>query len=1155
MVIGEKTQLKGDAPVDAFIGRWRGLEGGQERANYGLFLIELCDVLGLKRPDPASASSEGNDYVFERAVKRIDRDGSISYPRIDLYKRGCFILEAKQSRLKGGRNEVVGQIPLAMPGPTSRGRRGAERAWDVLMFNARQQAEDYVRLLPAGHEPPPFVVVCDVGHCFEIYANFRRDGKLYDQFPDRQRFRVYLDDLRDATTRERLRLMWTEPASLDPARHAARVTRAIAARLAAVSKALEAQKHAPEAVAMFLMRCLFTMFAEDVGLLPEASFKRVLERCEAEPAKFVPMVGQLWEAMDKGGFAYAIEAEVKRFNGEFFERRKVLALDREEIRELRQAASHDWRDVDPSIFGALLEQALDPNERRRLGAHYTPRAYVERLVVATVIEPLRADWINVFSTAERLNSEGRGNDAIKAVTGFHQTLCATRILDPACGTGNFLYVSLELMKRLEGEVLEALAALGGQETLSLEGHTVDPHQFLGLEVNPRAAAIAELVLWIGHLQWHLRVRGGMPSEPILRAFKNIVVKDAVLQVDKVPARDEDGKPITPPGPDGALVELEHYKHPRRPEWPPAEFIVGNPPFIGGKDLRARTGDDYAEALWAANIGMNESADFVMYWWNRTAELLTRKDTVLRRFGFVTTNSISQVFQRRVVQRHLSAKAPVSIVMAIPDHPWTKQSRDAAAVRIAMTVCAAGKDEGVRREVVREAGLDTDAPIIEFDDLKGIVNADLTVGADVTAALPLMANKGVCHDGVKLHGAGFIVTPPEAVHLGLGRREGLELHIRPYRNGRDLASRPRGVMVIDLFGLSANEVRERYPEVYQHIASRVKPERDSNNRESYRALWWVFGEPRRELRPSLVGLARYIATVDTARHRVFQFLPSSFVLDDKNVIVADQDAYVLGILSSKPHVLWAMRAGGWLGVGNDSVYTKTRTFDPFPFPAADDLQKQRIRAVTEDLDAHRKRVLAEHPHLTLTGLYNVLERLRSGVGAGDLKPDEHRTFDDGLVLILKELHDRLDSLVAEAYGWPVGLSDDDILDRLVALNRERAAEEAWGFVRWLRPEYQMSRFGLGKEKAELDLVGGMMRDEAAAPASPRPSYPADEAAQTAMVMAALARATGPLDATAISAAFKGRGNVAKIAAVLNSLYRMGIAVVGADGVTFTLRRVA
>jgi hypothetical protein len=636
--------------LDRFIARWQGREGGQERANYALFLSELCDAIGVARPDPASARTESNDYVFERKVDDTDFEGAVSHRRIDLYKRGCFVLEAKQSRLKGGKKEVPVQPELFATDPARRGVRGANRAWDVLMLNARRQAEGYARALPVSHGWPPFILVCDVGHFLEVYADFSGQGKNYAQFPDRQSFRIYLEDLRQQDIRDRLVAIWTDPASIDPARKAARVTRAIAERLAAVSKALERDRHKPEDVALFLMRCLFTMFAEDVGLLPHASFRNLLERCEQDPSKLRPMVGQLWEAMDRGDFALAIEARVKRFNGEFFKTRTVLPLDRAAIGELRQAASYDWREVDPSIFGTLLEQALDPQERKRLGAHYSPRAYVERLVVATIIEPLRADWDNVLDTAERQKSEGRIGAAIGTVAAFHEMLCATRILDPACGTGNFLYVSLELMKRLEGEVLEALVDLGGQEALrGLQGHTVDPHQFFGLDINHRAAAIAELVLWIGYLQWHLRTQSGLPDEPILKAFRNITDKDAVLDAKITWARD---KLATPNRADTRLEDLYRYSEPRQPDWPEVEFIVGNPPFIGGKDLRGRLGDEYAKALWKAHPQMNESADFVMYWWDHAARLLKRHGSALRRFGLVTTNSISQVFQRRVVERHL-----------------------------------------------------------------------------------------------------------------------------------------------------------------------------------------------------------------------------------------------------------------------------------------------------------------------------------------------------------------------------------------------------------------------------------------------------------------------------------------------------------------------
>lgn len=1143
------------ADVDAFIKRWQDREGGQERANYVLFLTELCAILDVSPPDPAGATTENNDYVFERAVKDVQPDGTVSSRRIDLYKRGCFVLEAKQSRQKGGSKEIAGQTELfAKEKNEKRGVRTTARAWDVLMMNARQQAQEYARALPVDHGWPPFILICDVGNVIEMYADFSGLGKNYNQFPDRDSFRVHLEELRVPAVRERLKKIWTDPKSLDPSQHAARVTREIAKRLASVSKALEkTKKYATEDVAMFLMRCLFTMFAEDVELLPKKSFERLLERCEADPSRFQPMVGQLWEAMDVGKFAFSIEAQVKHFNGEFFKSHAALDIGVEEIGELRAAASADWRDVDPSIFGTLLEQALDPEERKRLGAHYTPRAYVERLVVATVIEPLRAEWATVLSTVERQKAERRDKDALRTISAFHEKLCKIRILDPACGTGNFLYVSLELLKRLEGEVLDALADAGGNEALrNVSNRSVDPHQFLGLEINKRAAAIAELVLWIGHLQWHIRTRGNAPSEPILKAFHNIDARDAVLTWD--------GYPVPK-----AVAGKEAYPNARRPEWPEAEFIVGNPPFKGGKDIREGFGNAYAEALWSAHKQMNESADFVMYWWDRAAELLTRKDTALRRFGLVTTNSISQVFQRRTVERHLNAKLPISIVMAIPDHPWTKATPEAAAVRIAMTVGEAGKHDGVLRDVVREGRLDTDAPLVEFLERSGYINADLTIGIDVAATAELLANDGICYRGVQLMGDGFIVTRSEAAHLGLGKREGIEKHIREYRNGRDLTSRPRDVLVIDLFGLTSEQVRDRFPEVYQHVKLEVKEKvvwkndqpvpvgRDANNRETYKKNWWLFGEPRVELRSALKGLKRYIATVETTKHRVFQFLDATILPDNMLVAIASDDAFTLGVLSSRIHIAWTANQGGTLE--DRPRYTKSQCFDPFPFADSNEAQKQVIRAVAEELDAHRKRVLNEHPKLTLTGLYNVLEELRKGTLPDALDADDRAIFDNGQVLILKELHDRLDAEVAAAYGWSADLSDDEILSGLVALNKERAAEERKGKVRWLRPEYQVPRFGSAKEKRELDLVGGEVH--AAAPAAAKKqTYPKNEIEQTAAVMAALASATTAIGADAIAATFvQGQKAAKSVQAVLDSLARMGHLDTPDGGRTFLLRRVA
>lgn len=1089
-----------DSEVENFIARWKS-SGASERGNFQPFMSELCDVLGVERPEPAQQDDTRNSYVFERAVTFQNGDDTTSHGRIDLYKRGCFVLEAKQgSDLENA--PLFAGAPSATGSGVSRGRRGAARrgtqGWDVAMRRARGQAERYVRALPADEGNPPFVVVVDVGHSIELYSDFSRAGKTYVPFPDPRSHRIKLEDLAREEVRERLRLVWTEPLALDPSRQSARVTREMAERLARLARSLEeAGGYEPERVANFLMRAIFTMFAEDMKLLPRRGWTELLESLRGDVGNFPPMVEDLWAKMNTGGFSAVLREELLRFNGGLFESVEALPLSGPQLELLIEASRLDWRDVEPAIFGTLLERALDPRERQRLGAHYTPRAYVERLVMPTVIEPLREEWNDALTAAAKHADDGDAAEAAREVKEFHRRLCRVRVLDPACGSGNFLYVVLEHLKRLEGEVLEALHEFGeSQGILEDAGMSVDPHQLLGLEKNPRAAAIADLVLWIGYLQWHFRTRGeARPPEPVLKKFQNIEQRDAVLDYDaEDEATDDEGRPLTrwdgrtykkspvtgEDVPDEtARVPVLKYTNPRPAVWPEADFIIGNPPFIGNWRMRSELGEGYAEALRAV-YDVPESSDYVMYWWEQAARLA--QDGRVKRFGFIATNSLRQTFNRRVLEKHLTAKKPLSLVFAVPDHPWVDE-KDGAAVRISMTVAEAGERDGELRRVVSETGGEPDGARVEFEKREGRINADLTVGADVAGAQPLKSNDGLSNRGVVLHGAGFIVTEEQAVQLGLGRIPGLEKHIRHYRNGRDLTGTPRGVMVIDLFGLTAEEVRAKYPEVYQWVYERVKPERDHNNRASRRNNWWIFGEPISTFRPALVGLSRFIATVETSKHRFFVFLDESILPDNRLVNFALDDAYHLGVLSSRIHVAWALAAGGTLE--DRPVYNKTRCFDPFPFPDADEEQRARVRELGEALDSHRKRQQAAHTRLTITDMYNVLEKLRAG---SPLSERERQTHEQGLVSVLREIHDRLDSAVFDAYGWPATLTDEEILSRLVALNAERAAEERRGTVRWLRPDFQRPKTGVaarfGEEFEPAAAAAAKKKKGAAKPAWPK-----------------------------------------------------------------------
>jgi len=337
---------------------------------------------------------------------------------------------------------------------------------------------------------------------------------------------------------------------------------------------------------------------------------------------------------------------------------------------------------------------------------------------------------------------------------------------------------------------------------------------------------------------------------------------------------------------------------------------------------------------------------------------------------------------------MGGKPPLSLAFAIPDHPWV-DAELGAAVRISMTVGQANEQEGRLQTVTAEEKTDELGRDVMLDEYDGTILPDLTIGANVAGAVSLKANADLSNRGVCLFGSGFIVTPEQAQNLGLKRIEGLEKHIRDYRNGRDLTKKSRGVMVIDLFGLTPEEVRERFPEVYQWVFEHVKPERDQNKRKSRRENWWIFGEPNPKLRHQLKGLPRYIATVETSKHRFFQFLDESILPDNRLVNFALDDAYFLGVLSSRIHVTWSFAAGGWMGVGNDPIYNKTRCFETFPFPDAAEAQKDAIRRLAEELDAHRKARLAAHPSLTMTALYNVLATLRAGQPLTDKEKNHPR----------------------------------------------------------------------------------------------------------------------------------------------------------------------
>jgi hypothetical protein len=422
-----------------------------------------------------------------------------------------------------------------------------------------------------------------------------------------------------------------------------------------------------------------------------------------------------------------------------------------------------------------------------------------------------------------------------------------------------------------------------------------------------------------------------------------------------------------------------------------------------------------------------------------------------------------------------------------------------------------------------------------------LNDDLTVHADLAGAtsIALRANEGLSSMGFALYGPGFVLEPEEAGRI-LSADPRYHTVVRPYRNGKDLTARPRGVYVIDFGYMSLDEARG-YALVLDLVRDRVKPARDANARETIRTHWWRFGWPRKELREALVGLTRFIATTETSKHRHFTLLDAAIAPDNMLIGVASSEAWHFGVLSSCLHLEWALNAGGTLE--DRPRYNKTQCFDPFPFPDPPLGLRSAIGDKAEQLDAHRKAALARSEKVTMTGMYNVVEKLRSGEPLTKKEREVHELAACG---VLRDLHDELDRLVAEAYGWPWPMEKEEILERLVALHDERIAEEQTGKVRWLRPEYQIPRFGkdLPLTSAELSL-----RDDSP-PRSARAGgkrvaafWPTSAAEQILAVKSTLAES--PRSADQVVACFTSP-KPELVARHLNTLALLGEAMVLEDG---------
>jgi type II restriction/modification system DNA methylase subunit YeeA len=699
--------------VAEFIAKWRRSERTERSAAQEHFL-DLCEV--FEHPKPGEVDPAGEWFTFERGAAK--QEGGQGWA--DVWKRAYFGWEYK------GRHKDL------------------EAAYRQLL--------QYREAL----ENPPLLVVSDMWRIL-IHTNFTATTK--------KTYEIALEELGEPHNVEIMRALFHAPERLRPGTTSEAITTEVARRLGEVARGLRARGFEATAVARFLDRIVFCLFAEDVGLLPKQIFSRLVEKAR-DPGHFARLVAQLFDAMRTGG-DFGLE-EIKHFDGNLFTESPVLPLTEDEIRSVQAAARVEWGAVDPSIFGTLFERGLDPDSRAQLGAQYTGRADIEALIEPVVLAPLRREWDEARGRVERLLAAkgNRAREARAVFRAFYERLAEVRVLDPACGSGNFLYVTLQKLKDLEKEALVFASDRGLGSWLP----QVSPTQFYGIEVNPYAFDLAQTTLWIGYLQWITANGFGTPQEPILRPMQNFENKDAIL-------------------------DLSDPAHPREPDWPAADFIVGNPPFLGGKRLRAELGDEHVNALFSVWKGrVPAEADLVAYWFEKARKQI--EDGKCRRAGLLATQGIRGGANREVLKR---IKETGGIFFAESDRDWVL---DGAAVHVSMVGFDAG---GERRKVLDGREVDE-------------INANLSSTADVTQARVLEENRNVAFMGDTKGGAFDI---DEQTALGMLRapnphgRPNSDV-IVPWVNGLDVTGRPREMFIID-FGTQMNEAdAAHYEAPFSHV---------------------------------------------------------------------------------------------------------------------------------------------------------------------------------------------------------------------------------------------------------------------------------------------------------------------------------------------------
>jgi type II restriction/modification system DNA methylase subunit YeeA len=939
-----------------FIAKWR--QGGDERRDAQPFFEDLCRLVGHQTPREADPEHTWFTYEYG-ATKTSGGEGWA-----DVWKKGFFGWEAKGTD------------------------RSLERAYEQLKM--------YADAL----QNPPLLVVTDLKTII-VHTNFTNAVK--------REYKFTVEQLADYETRQILEAVFKHPETLRPGVTRAVITQKAAEKFTSLAKSLDSRGNDPHAVSHFLNRLLFCMFAEDIGLLPSQLFTKMVTSSQADPSLFEKRSRELFAAMHAGGDV-AFE-NVDWFNGGLFEDDATLRLEADELKVLLDACRLDWSEIEPSIFGTLFERGLDPGKRSQLGAHYTDPETIMKIVDPVVTEPWLLEWTTEKAELAKLLAKATKSVSKPAQNRFNlflERLRAFTVLDPACGSGNFLYLALRALKDIEKRVLIEGEALG----LGRQFPAVGPKSVKGLELNDYAAELARITIWIGEIQWMIQNGYGAKKQPILQPLDQIEHRDALINPDGTEAL-----------------------------WPHSDVVIGNPPFVGDKKMIRELGEEYVNTLRKMYAGrVPGGADLVCYWFEKANDAIAAG--TLQRAGLVATNSIRGGKNREVL-KHIADTG--RIFNAWSDEAWINEGAD---VRVSLV--SFGNDGG-------SAHLDGSPVSQIFADLTASTGAE---GIDITRATRLPQNSGHCFVGYQKTGEFDISGETARTMLrDVGNPNGRSNSdvLFPYWNGIDATRRSRDVWIIDTGTAMTEAEAAQYAAPFAHLESHVRsarinsPVKDAGAKRILAETWWRLWRARPDLRKAWSGMSRVIATPEVSKHRVFVWMPRPTAPDKNMMITAREDDTTFGILQSRIHEIWSLRMCTYLGVGNDPRYTPTTCFETFPFPEgltldiaatdyAADPRAVRIANASTALVEARDRWL--NPPEWTDRVPEVVPGYPDRVIAkpghdADLKKRTLTNLYNARPAWLANLHAELDASVAAAYGWDWPLSDDDMLRRLFELNQTRA----------------------------------------------------------------------------------------------------------------------